>query len=89
MTVQVGGGGVERRIGGNTAAATEVEKPQTFDRTPSKVSRFVGACKLYIRMRLRESSVEEQIQWVLVIRREYGQTLGLGLVDKNRTVGNY
>ena len=24
-----------------------------------------------------------------VIVREYGQTLGLGLVDKNRTVGNY
>ena len=65
MTVQVGGGGVERRIGGNTAAATKVAKPQTFDGTPLKVSRFVGACKLYIRMRLRESSVEEQIQWVL------------------------
>ena len=30
-----------------------------------KVSRFIGACKLYIKMRLRESSVEEQIQWVL------------------------
>jgi len=40
-------------------------KPQTFDRTLSKVSRFVAACKLYIRMRLRESSVEKQIQWVL------------------------
>ena len=26
---------------------------------------------------------------VHVIRREYRQTLGLGLVDKNRTVGNY
>ena len=26
---------------------------------------------------------------VAVIVRECGQTLGLGLVDKNRTVGNY
>ena len=40
-------------------------KPQTFDGTPSKVSVFVGACKLYIRMRLRNLPVEEQIQWVL------------------------
>ena len=61
----MGGGGVERRIGENTVAATEVAKPQTFDGTLLKVSRFVRACKLYIRMRLRESLVEEQIQWVL------------------------
>ena len=31
-----------------------------------KVSEFIGAYKLYIRMRLRESAVEEQIQWVLL-----------------------
>ena len=37
-------------------------KPQTFNETPLKVFRFVAACKLYIRMRLRESSIEEQIQ---------------------------
>ena len=58
-------GGAERRIGGGIVAATEVAKPQTFDRTLSKVSGFLLACKLYIKMRLRESSVEEQIQWVL------------------------
>jgi len=61
LTAQVG----ERGGGGNASAATEVTKPQTFDKTPSKVSGFIGACKLYIKMRLRESSVEEQIQWVL------------------------
>jgi len=59
------GGAAERRVGGGTSAATEMAKPQTFDRAPLKVSGFVAACKLYIRMRLRESSVEEQIQWVL------------------------
>jgi len=64
LTAQIGGG-AERRIGRGTAAATEVAKLQTFDRTPSKVSRFLSVCKLYIRMRLRELSVEEQIQWVL------------------------
>jgi len=55
-------GATERRIGGGAAAATEMAKPQTFNGTPSKVSRFLSVCKLYIRMRLRESSVEEQIQ---------------------------
>jgi len=55
-------GGAERRVGRGIVAATEVAKPQTFDRTPSKVSEFLSACKLYIRMRLRKSSMEEQIQ---------------------------
>ena len=26
---------------------------------------FIAACKLYIRMRLREESVERQVQWIL------------------------
>jgi len=59
------GGAAGRGVGGGTAAATEVAKPQTFDGTLSKVSRFVGAYKLYIRMRLRELAVKEQIQWIL------------------------
>ena len=29
------------------------------------------------------------VVWADVIRRECGQTLGLGLVDRNRTVVNY
>ena len=65
LTAQVGGA-AGRGVGGGASAATEVAKPQTFDRTPSKVSRFIGACKLYVRIRLREASVEEQIQWILL-----------------------
>ena len=43
----------------------EVAKPQIFDGTPAKVRRFISACKLYIRMRMREELVEGQMQWVL------------------------
>jgi len=64
LTAQVGGA-AERGVGGGASAATEVAKLQTFDGTLSKVSEFIGACKLYVKMRLREASVEEQIQWIL------------------------
>ena len=61
LTAQIGGA-AGRGVEGGTSAATEVAKLQTFDKTLSKVSKFIGVCKLYMRMKLRESSVEEQIQ---------------------------
>ena len=56
MTRQVGA-----EVGG-TAMSMEVVKPQVFDGALLKVSGFVITCKLYIRMRMREVVVEEQIQ---------------------------
>ena len=38
--------------------ATEMAKLQIFDNMSSKVSGFISAYKLYIRMKLRKESVE-------------------------------
>ena len=40
-------------------------KPQIFDGTSSKIAGFISVCKLYIRMNLKEESVEGQMQWIL------------------------
>ena len=64
LIAQVGGAG-GRGVGRGALAVTEVAKPQNFDGTPLKVSGLIEACKLYMRMRLRKSTVEEQIQWIL------------------------
>jgi len=57
------GEAILREVGRGGGA--EVAKPQIFDGTTSKVVGFISACKLYIRMRLREELVEEQVQWIL------------------------
>ena len=40
----------------------EVAKPQMFDGTSAKVSGFVTVYRLYVKMRMREVPLEEQIQ---------------------------
>ena len=42
---------------------------EVFDETLEKVSSFITACKLYLRIKIRGTAVEEQIQWIL----SYGQ----------------
>ena len=44
----------------------KVAKLQTFDRTASNVLKFLTSCNLFIRMRIKDIVVEEQIQWVLL-----------------------
>ena len=65
LIAQLTGRGAVDRVEGGGGDNTKVAKPQVFDGTASKVSGFVLACKLYIRIRMRKVVVEEQIQWVL------------------------
>jgi len=46
----------------NTESNIEVAKLQIFNGTTEKVSEFLMACKLFIRIKMREVAVEEQIQ---------------------------
>ena len=59
--------GAERRVAvaRSGGGATKVAKPQIFDGMLSKVVEFIMVYKLYIRMKLREELVEEQVQWML------------------------
>ena len=59
----VGGGGAG--TGSNAGTHMEVAKLAIFNGEAGKVGGFITVCRLYIKMRLRGNTVEEQIQWVL------------------------
>ena len=44
----------------------EVAKPAIFNGEAGKVGGFIMACRLYLKMKMRGTSVEEQVQWVLL-----------------------
>ena len=52
------------------AISTEVARLQAFNKISSKILGFVIACRLYIRIKMREVTVEEQIQWMLLYVQE-------------------
>ena len=45
----------------------KIARLSLFDRKASQVKEFVIVCKLYIRMRIRDEKVEEQVKWIFVI----------------------
>jgi len=51
--------------GSNTGPYMEVAKPPVFNGEAGKVGGFIIVCRLYLRIRIREVTVEEQIQWIL------------------------
>jgi len=67
LAVTGGVGSAEREaMGSNTEPHMEVAKPVIFNREAGKVEGFVITCRLYLRMKMREATVEEQVQWVLL-----------------------
>jgi len=62
--VAQGGAGGEA-MGSNLGSHMEVAKLAIFNGEAGKVGGFIMACRLFLRMKLRGSIVEEQVQWVL------------------------
>jgi len=52
-------------MGSNTGPHIEVAKPAIFNGEAGKVGGFITACRLYLRMKMREATVEEQVFWIL------------------------
>ena len=60
-----GARGERRATGSNVGSHMEVAKPAIFNGEAGRVGGFVTACRLYIKIKLRGNTVEEQVQWVL------------------------
>jgi len=51
--------------GSNMGSHMEVAKPAIFNGEAGKVGGFITTCRLFVRMKMRGNTVEEQVQWVL------------------------
>jgi len=52
-------------VGSNMGSYIEIAKPAIFNGEVGKVRGFIMVYRLFLRMKLRGSMVEEQVQWVL------------------------
>jgi len=51
--------------GSNTESYIEVNRPSILSEEAEKIGGFIMVCKLYLRMKMKKASLEEQIQWIL------------------------
>ena len=65
LAVQGGVGAGGAGTGSNAGAHMEVAKPAIFNGKAGKVGGFITACRLYLKMKMKGISVEEQVQWML------------------------
>ena len=52
-------------MGSNMEPQVEVAKPAIFNGEAGKVGGFVTTYRLYLRMKMREATVKEQVFWIL------------------------
>ena len=65
LVVQGGAGAGGEAGGSNMGSHMEVAKPAIFNGEAEKVGGFITACRLFVKMKMKENMVEEQVQWVL------------------------
>jgi len=65
LAVQGGVGAGGAGTGPNAGSHMEVAKPAIFNGEAGKVGGFITAYRLYLKMKMRGTLVEEQVQWVL------------------------
>ena len=65
LAAQGGVGMAGEAVGSNIGSHMKVAKPAIFNGEAGKVGGFIMAYRLFLRMKLRGSMVEEQVQWVL------------------------
>ena len=65
LAVQGGVGAGGAGTGSNAGAHMEVAKPAIFNGKAGKVGGFITACRLYLKMKMKGTLVEEQVQWML------------------------
>jgi len=63
LAAQGGAGG--EAGGSNIGSHIEVAKLAIFNGEAGKMGGFITVCRLFVRMKMRGNTVEEQVQWVL------------------------
>jgi len=67
LLVAQGGTGVGgEAVGSNMGSHMEMAKPAIFNGEAEKMGGFITACRLFLRTKIRENTVEEQVQWILL-----------------------